>query len=111
MMATITKSTGKEPLFHIVRRTDMPMWKSWLIRILSVLASLIVCAVIIVLVTGDNPIQIYATMFNGNTTFTVNKGQITVNPQRNYKTVTVKGVEMISGKIRDFTLKIAKGTN
>ena len=55
--------------------------------------------------------NVYATMFNGNTTFTVNKGQITVNPQRNYKTVTVKGVEMISGKIRDFTLKIAKGTN
>ncbi len=55
--------------------------------------------------------NVYATMFNGNTTFTVNKGQITVNPQRNYKTVTVKGVEMISGKIRDFTLKIAKGTS
>lgn len=66
MMATLTKSTGKEPLFHIVRRTDMPVWKSWLIRILSVLASLIVCAVIIVLVTGDNPIQIYATMFKGS---------------------------------------------
>jgi len=54
-----------EPLFHIVKRTDLPMWKSWLIRVLSVLCALIVCAVVIVVVTGDNPIKIYGTMVNG----------------------------------------------
>ena len=64
-MSTKVKETGREPLFHIVRRTDLPFWKSWLIRIAAVVASLLICAVIIVLVTGDNPIQIYATMIKG----------------------------------------------
>ena len=54
-----------EPLVHISKRAALPMWKSWLIRVLSVVASLILCAIIIVLVTGDNPIQIYATMIKG----------------------------------------------
>ncbi len=62
---TQTKEKKHEPLFHVVRRTDLPMWKSWMIRILAVVASLIVCAVIIVVVTGDNPIQIYGTMIKG----------------------------------------------
>ena len=55
--------------------------------------------------------NLYASMFNGNITFTVNKGQITVNPEKNYKTVTVKGVNMISGSVKDFSLKIAKGAS
>ena len=55
--------------------------------------------------------NLYASMFNGNITFTVNKGQITVNPEKNYKTVTVKGVNMISGAVKDFSLKIAKGAS
>lgn len=67
---TTTKAAGKdtssrEKLFHIVKRTDLPIWKSWGIRILAVLASLIICAVIITLVTGDNPLQVYGTMIKG----------------------------------------------
>ncbi len=54
-----------EQLVHISKRAALPAWKSWLIRLLSVLASLILCAVIIVLFTGDNPLQIYATMIKG----------------------------------------------
>ncbi|MCQ2461981.1 MAG: ABC transporter permease [Clostridia bacterium] len=57
--------TVKEPLIHIAKRSALPFWQSWLIRIASVLASLIVCAVVIVVFTGDNPLQIYATMFKG----------------------------------------------
>ena len=55
--------------------------------------------------------NVYASTFNGSTTFTVNKGQITVNPEKNYKTVNVKGVNMISGAVKDFSLKIAKGAS
>ena len=54
-----------EQLIHISKRAALPMWQSWLIRVLSVVASLILCAVIIVLFTGDNPFQIYATMIKG----------------------------------------------
>lgn len=54
-----------EPLFHIVKRDVLPWWMGWLIRLASVAAALIVCAVVIVLMTGENPIQIYATMIDG----------------------------------------------
>ncbi len=63
--AVTREASSKEKPFHIVKRTDMPTWKSWMIRILSVLASLIVCAIIIVLVTGDNPLEVYGTMIKG----------------------------------------------
>lgn len=69
-MAT-TKTAAKETsshekLFYIVKRTDLPFWKSWLIRILAVFASLIICAIIYLLLTGDNPLQFYATMIKGS---------------------------------------------
>lgn len=54
-----------EPLFHIAKRAAIPFWQSWLIRILSILAALIVCAVVTVLLTGENPFAVYATMFEG----------------------------------------------
>ena len=63
--AVTKEASSREKPFHIVKRTDMPTWKSWLIRILSVLASLVVCAIVIVAVTGDNPFAIYGTMIKG----------------------------------------------
>ena len=63
--AVTKEASSREKPFHSVKRTDMPKWKSWLIRILSVLASLVVCAIIIVAVTGDNPLAIYGTMVKG----------------------------------------------
>lgn len=56
---------NREQLVHISKRAALPAWKSWLIRVLSVAASLILCAIIIVLFTGDNPFQIYGTMIKG----------------------------------------------
>ena len=55
-----------EPLFHIVKRSSMVWWKSWLIRIGSVAAALLVCALITVLLTGKNPLSVYATMIDGS---------------------------------------------
>ena len=55
----------REPLFHIVKRSNLPWWKSWSIRLISVLAALIVCALITVLLTGENPVGVYVTMFEG----------------------------------------------
>ncbi len=59
--------TGKvhEPLFHIVKRSALPFWKSWLFRILSLLAALVVCGIVIVTVTAENPLAMYKTMFEG----------------------------------------------
>ena len=40
------KEKTRDPLFHIVKRTDIPMWKGWLIRGLALVAALVVCGVI-----------------------------------------------------------------
>lgn len=62
-----TTTQNREPLFHIVKRgrTALPFWASWLIRIGSVVAALIVCAIVTVVLTGQNPIKVYATMIDG----------------------------------------------
>lgn len=60
-----TKKDTHEPLFHIAKREALPFWLSWIIRIVSVLAALIACAAVTVVLTGENPIQVYATMIDG----------------------------------------------
>lgn len=55
-----------EPLFHIAKRDAIVWWKSWLIRIVAVVFALLVCALITVLLTGENPLGVYATMIDGS---------------------------------------------
>lgn len=55
----------REPLFHISKRSEIPVWQASLIRVLAVICALLVCSVIIVLLTGKNPMEIYKTMFDG----------------------------------------------
>ena len=55
-----------EPLVHIAKRDGIVWWKSWTIRILAVVAALIVCALITVLLTGENPLSVYLTMIDGS---------------------------------------------
>ena len=56
---------AREPLFHIAKREALPFWLSWLIRIGAVVAALVASAAVTVLLTGENPIQVYATMIDG----------------------------------------------
>ena len=55
----------KEPLFHITKRKALSFKAAWGIRLLSIVAALLVCAVITTIVTGLNPIAVYGTMFSG----------------------------------------------
>ncbi|MEG0995385.1 MAG: ABC transporter permease [Clostridia bacterium] len=55
----------KEPRFHIVSREQLPLWKAVSIRLFAVLLSLIVCSVIIIALTGLNPIAVYGAMWDG----------------------------------------------
>ena len=64
-MKKTAEKAPHEQFMQISKRAALPGWQSWLIRIAAVLASLVVCAVIIVLFTGDNPFAIYATMIKG----------------------------------------------
>ena len=61
----MNKTKNHEPLFHIVKRDSLPVYKSWGIRIIAILAALIVAGVITMLLTGENPINVYLTMFKG----------------------------------------------
>ena len=55
----------KEPLFHIAKRDAIVWWKAWGIRIAAILLALVVSGLVSFLLTGENPLRIYATMLDG----------------------------------------------
>lgn len=55
-----------EPLFHITKRSSMEWWKALIIRGVAIVAALLVSALIIVLLTKLNPIEVYGAMFKGS---------------------------------------------
>ena len=55
----------KKANFHIVKREPMAWYYNLLVRVISIISSLVVCAVVIMLLTKKNPIEIYASMFKG----------------------------------------------
>ena len=57
---------NKQPLFHIVKRGDMPWYFSWGVRGAAIVLALLASALISTLVTSDNPIQIFATIIDGS---------------------------------------------
>lgn len=58
-------NTVHEPLFHIVKRDSMPKLNSLLIRIGAILLALVFCGILTMVLTGENPISVYVTMFEG----------------------------------------------
>ncbi len=54
-----------EPKFHIVKRDGLPWQKAWGIRAIAILLALVVCAIITMIFTGDNPVQVYVGIFQG----------------------------------------------
>ncbi len=63
-MMSVNKKTH-EPLFHVAKRDTLSGKTTWLIRIGSVVLALIVCAVVTMVLTGENPISVYSTMIKG----------------------------------------------
>lgn len=55
----------KQPLVRIARRESMPMYKAVLVRVIAVILSLIVSALVIYALTKLNPLKIYAAMVDG----------------------------------------------
>lgn len=55
----------KTSLFHIAKRDAMPWYQATLIRGCAILLALVVCALVTMLMTGENPFSIYATIFKG----------------------------------------------
>ncbi len=63
---TVKHKKVHEPLFHIAKRGAIPWWKAWIIRAVAILAALAVAAIVTVLLTGENPIEVYAKMIDGS---------------------------------------------
>ncbi len=56
---------SKEPLIHITKRKAMHWQAAWLIRIASIVAALIVCAIITTAATGLDPMSVFGSMLEG----------------------------------------------
>ena len=54
-----------ESKFHIAKREDMPMLKAWGIRVIAIVIAILVCAAVIVFLTGYNPLQLFSAMVDG----------------------------------------------
>ncbi len=57
--------THREPLFHVVKRDDMPSWKAWLVRIATVLIAFVLVGFLSMSVTGESFGTTYDIMFQG----------------------------------------------
>ena len=57
--------THREPLFHVVKRDDMPLWKAWLIRVVTILVAFLFVGVLSMGVTERGFFEIYRIMFQG----------------------------------------------
>lgn len=56
---------NREPLIHITKRRGMPWHTAWAIRIASIVAALIVCAIVTTAATGLDPMSVFGSIIEG----------------------------------------------
>ncbi len=56
----------REPLFHVVKRAQLPLWKSIGIRIVAIVAALLLCGIMCFFLLDINPLTFYKTMIEGS---------------------------------------------
>ncbi len=59
------KQHSREPLIYITKRDNVPLKTSILIRAAAIVLALAVCAVVTKVLTGDNPLSLFATVLHG----------------------------------------------
>lgn len=57
--------SNKEPFVRMVKRDTISAKKAWAIRLFAVVLALLVCALVIVLITKQNPLDVYAGIVSG----------------------------------------------
>ena len=60
-----TARPAREPFLYVTRRDQIPLGRAILIRVIAILLALIVCSVVTRVLTGDDPLSIYATILHG----------------------------------------------
>ena len=51
--------------FHISKRSAIPWYLSWAIRLAAIVLAMIVCALVTTITTGENPIGVFGTIVSG----------------------------------------------
>ncbi len=64
-MADTAVKTHREPLFHVVKRDDMPWWKAWLIRVVTIVIAFFIVGILSAAVTEKSFGETYSIMFSG----------------------------------------------
>lgn len=64
-MAKHTQTKHREPLFHIVKRDDMPQWKAWLIRVCTIIIGFLLVGFLSMAITEKSLGETYQIMFSG----------------------------------------------
>ena len=64
-MANSKVAKHHEPLFHVVKRADMPQWKAWIIRIITILVGFLLVGFLSMIITGKSLFESYDIMFTG----------------------------------------------
>ena len=54
------------PLFHVSKRDNLRWYHAWAIRGGAVIIALLLCALITTMVTGENPLAVYAAIWRGS---------------------------------------------
>ena len=52
--------------FHISKRATIPWYLAWAIRLGAIVLAMIVCALVTTMLTGEDPIGVYVTIFEGS---------------------------------------------
>jgi len=60
------KKTHREPLIYITKRGEMGKIKSLLIKGAVILGGVLLCAIVTILLTGENPLKVFESMFKGS---------------------------------------------
>lgn len=55
----------REPLFHVVKRTEIVWWKAWLIRAAAIVAALVATGLLSFIVLKKSPFFVYSSIFSG----------------------------------------------
>ena len=55
----------KQKLFHLSKRKELHWYAAWGIRIAAIVLALVVCGFVTTAMTGENPVAIYKTMWDG----------------------------------------------
>ena len=56
----------RTPLFHVSKRGALPWYRTWAIRGTALLLALVLCGIITSIVTGQDPLAVYAAIWSGS---------------------------------------------